>query len=511
MSLRAGFRRDRVAQSLLCLNLLCAGAPVLAASDKARSTAEVQQAAAPAWPLVAVISIGDQRVSVWSADGLVAKSSVSTGMSGHRTPTGVFSVIGKERYHESNLYSNAPMPFMQRITWSGVALHEGHLPGYAASHGCIRMPGDFAQKLYGITKTGMRVIVTERDTSPFAFAHPAMPTPTHVRQSQIASLVVPSRIPDTFALPATASSAAPGKMRLGGPNDVTDQLLNPMERGKIEQTLVKNALLEAQADTEALLQIATARSAEARDAVQARRAEETTVAALRSGRDKVRDALTQPSASEYERARLELAHLTLEAALTAATGRLADAQKRDSEADAAAFAAAAEAKTAMTERDTLEDAAKLAQKASEPVSVFISRRERKLYVRQGFEPILEADVEIADQQDPLGTHVFTAVSANQDGSALNWLAVSLPDGVQRDDAKPRAGKAAVMPVVDRATPALPTTAANAVARVKIADDVRSKISEKTWIGASLIISDYRLSDETGKYTDFIVQTRPSGD
>ena len=96
---------------------------------------------------------------------------MSTGQAGHRTPTGVFSVIGKERWHHSNIYSGAPMPWMQRITWSGVAMHAGVVPGYPASHGCIRLPAGFAPQLYGMTKMGARVVVTPRDIEPVEFTH----------------------------------------------------------------------------------------------------------------------------------------------------------------------------------------------------------------------------------------------------------------------------------------------------------------------------------------------------
>src|SRR5262249_30581778 len=102
---------------------------------------------------------------------------VSTGMSGHPTPMGVFSVIQKQKWHQSNIYSGAPMPFMQRITWSGVALHAGVLPGYPASHGCIRLPHEFAVRLYGMTKVGARVFVTRDEIRPLAFASPRLFTP----------------------------------------------------------------------------------------------------------------------------------------------------------------------------------------------------------------------------------------------------------------------------------------------------------------------------------------------
>ena len=94
----------------------------------------------PTGPLFAILSISNQHISVYNSGGLVTRSKVSTGMSGHRTPMGIFSIIGRERYHSSNIYSGAPMPFMQRITWSGVAMHLGVVPGYPASHGCIRLP-----------------------------------------------------------------------------------------------------------------------------------------------------------------------------------------------------------------------------------------------------------------------------------------------------------------------------------------------------------------------------------
>jgi lipoprotein-anchoring transpeptidase ErfK/SrfK len=127
----------------------------------------------PQMPLVIAVSIGSQRVKIYDANGLFAEAPVSTGMPGHPTPQGVFSVIEKDRYHHSNIYSGAPMPFMQRITWGGVAMHAGVLPGYPASHGCIRMPMDFATKMWGWTKMGARVFVTPGEVpAPTAFSHP---------------------------------------------------------------------------------------------------------------------------------------------------------------------------------------------------------------------------------------------------------------------------------------------------------------------------------------------------
>src|SRR5712691_12668105 len=135
----------------------------------------------PKGPLQIIISIADQKISVYSGDVLLARSAVSTGVPGHPTPMGVFTVIQKQRWHRSNLYSAAPMPYMQRITWSGVALHAGVLPGYPASHGCIRMPPEFAVKLFSLTRMGARVLITHGEVVPapfedghlFALARPA--------------------------------------------------------------------------------------------------------------------------------------------------------------------------------------------------------------------------------------------------------------------------------------------------------------------------------------------------
>jgi lipoprotein-anchoring transpeptidase ErfK/SrfK len=104
-----------------------------------------------------VVSISEQKAYVYRGDKLIAVSTVSTGKKGHRTPTGSFTILQKNRRHFSNLYNNAPMPNMQRLTWGGIALHAGQLPGYPASHGCVRLPMEFSKLLFGITKLGGRV------------------------------------------------------------------------------------------------------------------------------------------------------------------------------------------------------------------------------------------------------------------------------------------------------------------------------------------------------------------
>lgn len=121
---------------------------------------------APSGPMVLIVNTHRQRAVLFRNGVPIAATTVSTGRAGRETPTGVFTVLQKQVVHHSSKYDNAPMPYMQRLTWQGVALHAGHLPGYPASHGCIRMPAGFAKLLYGITSLGMTVIVTDHATQP---------------------------------------------------------------------------------------------------------------------------------------------------------------------------------------------------------------------------------------------------------------------------------------------------------------------------------------------------------
>jgi hypothetical protein len=143
-------------------------------SNRKPEVVEKETGAKPQGPLIIAISIDKQKVRIYDANGFFAESPVSTGMKGHSTPMGVFSVIQKDKFHHSNIYSGAPMPYMQRITWSGVAMHAGVLPGYPASHGCIRMPMAFAVKMWNWTRMGARVIVTPGEITPANFSHPLL-------------------------------------------------------------------------------------------------------------------------------------------------------------------------------------------------------------------------------------------------------------------------------------------------------------------------------------------------
>src|SRR2546429_3103546 len=134
-------------------------------SIESRSTSE---------PIMAIVSLRNQRITVYDAKGWILRAPVSSGQKGRETPAGIFSVIQKVEEHYSNLYDDAFMPHMQRITWSGIALHGGVLPGRPASHGCIRLPFDFAERLFDATAMGMRVIVAPGDVAPVEIVHPLL-------------------------------------------------------------------------------------------------------------------------------------------------------------------------------------------------------------------------------------------------------------------------------------------------------------------------------------------------
>ena len=129
---------------------------------------------APAGHLVIVVSLPDQRLYAYRQGVRIAVSTCSTGKPGHGTPTGVFAILQKDKHHRSSTYNDAPMPNMNRLTWSGVALHAGDLPGYPASQGCVRLPLEFSEKLFGITEIGTPVIIANAATYPSVVAHPGM-------------------------------------------------------------------------------------------------------------------------------------------------------------------------------------------------------------------------------------------------------------------------------------------------------------------------------------------------
>jgi hypothetical protein len=152
------------------------GSPAGAASPRKERAPAVSTASRPGGtPIMAIVSLRNQGITVYDTDGWIMRAPVSSGQSGRETPAGIFSVIQKDADHHSNLYDDAWMPHMHRLTWSGIALHGGALPGHPASHGCVRLNYDFASKLFDVTKVGMRVIISPGDVTPVEIAHQVLP------------------------------------------------------------------------------------------------------------------------------------------------------------------------------------------------------------------------------------------------------------------------------------------------------------------------------------------------
>jgi lipoprotein-anchoring transpeptidase ErfK/SrfK len=494
----------------------------------APKAAAATQPAAPAEPLTLVVSVASQRVTVYAGTEEVTRASVSTGTRGHETPTGVFSVIQKERMHYSNLYNNAPMPFMQRITWSGVALHAGHLPGYPASHGCIRMPHEFARRLYGMTAIGARVIVTAGDPSPTLVTHQRLAALAPSRQvasaeQATARLDPPMHLGVNTTQPETPTEAAPAEtsrsLLVRAQRHLAERIL-AVERLRTQLEAGARPLAEAAAVAQQARDAAATGRNEVARAKSAVRRIEIEIAAAEAGlknlertaerapdnaaklEDKLEDAL-QRLASEIEPARrtLEEHEETLreiDEELTQAESQRIGAQRAQEETAA---------RLRMAEEDVKESRRDLARR-QKPASLLFSRKTGKLYVRQGFEPLMETQASLDDPDAPVGTHVFTALAAGP-GGGWRWSAVSVPSRLQGAELPPagRAGRAAREEMVTRVARVGTTTAAAALDRLQIPQDVLAQIGDLIRPGSSLIVTDEPLSRETGKATDLIVQTR----
>src|SRR5271157_4628299 len=282
-------------------------------------------------PIMAIVSIGSQQVTFYDADGRILRAPVSTGTTGRETPAGVFAIIERQKDHHSTLYDDAWMPNMQRITWNGIALHGGPLPGYAASRGCVRMPYDFAEKLFDKTWIGMRVIISPNDAAPVEFSHPA--------------LFVPN---------AEAVAAAPARA----------------------ETLAREAADAAKTADEAKKAAATA----------ARETASLTASVRKLGWLKTRAdaelafADKALAAAKTDQARARAEELQQKAAPKAAdAGTQLDAAKADAQAKRdAATAAKDAAKAAAAKKADTAKAASEAKLALEPVSVYISRATERL-------------------------------------------------------------------------------------------------------------------------------------
>jgi lipoprotein-anchoring transpeptidase ErfK/SrfK len=363
-------------------------------------------------PIMAIVSIKSQQVTFYDADGWIVRAPVSTGVAGRETPAGIFAIIEKEKDHHSTMYDDAWMPNMQRITWNGIALHGGPLPGYAASHGCIRMPYGFAAKLYDKTWIGMRVIISPNDAAPVEISHPALFAPT-----------------------AQAIAAAPA---------LADTLGREAAEAKQAAADAKKAAARAKRETASLtVSLRKLKFAKTRADAELAAADKALAAATTDeAKAKVEERRQKASARAAE------AGTQLDTATTDAQSR------RDTDLAAKDAVKATETKKAATAK-----AANDARLALEPVSIYISRATQKLYVRRNthkrwpdggevFDASIEVPVTIRDPDKPLGTHVFTAMARNGDG--LRWTVVTIDNG---DDAKDALDRITIpQDVLDRIAP-----------------------------------------------------------
>ena len=473
-------------------------------SERAEPAKDKSRHAAAQQPLLTVVSIADQKVTVYDSTGQIERASVSTGQAGHRTPTGIFSIIQKNRWHHSNIYSGAPMPYMQRITWSGVAMHQGVLPGYPASHGCIRMPQSFAEKLFGMTKLGMRVVVSQDSTSAQQFAHDRLPVPSFQPAPSQVSDATPS-----VSDPASGSQVVKVADASGAePSAPPGRTLSPMERALAAKAkAVANVGITAAA-AKAALETAAERSAAATEALSRLRGAEAAFANATADLEAATRAIDQATPPEgvekAKAARAEIEARLAEAGKTLSAARIEEESRRSD-----AFAAAQAARDAERAADAASDTAKASAKWTETISVFVSKKEGRVFVRQGFVPIHVAPVTIKNPEAPIGTHLYVAMDAPDAGKQLKWLAVTVPNnGVASERAAPsrrKKGEPEEAPHSTRPS----ESASGALERVEMPEDVRKLIADKLWPGASLIISDYGISNEQGEgaTTDFIVLTR----
>jgi hypothetical protein len=432
--------------AMAVLTALTAGA-----AEKQARPAPIKEATAPRTagePIMAIVSIKTQHVTLYDADGWIVRAPVSTGVKGRETPAGIFAVVEKEREHRSTMYDDAEMPHMQRITWNGIALHGGPLPGYAASHGCVRMPFGFAEKLFDKTRIGMRVIISPNDAAPVDVSHPALFQPN-----------------------AEAIAAAPARA----------------------QPLAREALEASRAADEAKKAAATVARETASLTASLRKLEK-----LKAGADaELASADKRLAAAKTDDARAKAEERKQKAAAKAAeAGAQLDTAKQGAKPKLDAAAAAKDAvKAAETRKAAATKAAGDAKLALEPVSVYISRATQKLYVRRNthkpapdgggevFDTSIEVPVAIRDPGQRIGTHVFTAMA--REGAGLRWSAVTIDND---DDAR------------------------NALDRITIPQEVLDRIAPTALPRSSIVISDEPLSAETNYRTEFVavLSNQPQG-
>ncbi|MCT4655852.1 MAG: L,D-transpeptidase family protein [Cohaesibacter sp.] len=318
-------------------------------------------------PIQVVVSRADQTLKVYKGDQVIAHSPVSTGKKGHTTPTGVFSILEKRRRHFSNLYNNAPMPFMQRLTWSGIALHASNsVPRYPASHGCVRLPNSFAKTLFSLTERGAHVVISQREVAPEPIAHKNLFQPSN-------EMVEISR----------AKSMSPSV--LGG--DLMEEDLAQERKARYERSEMwrkVKAVTKHKSRKDKPLRILVTR---------------------RSTTTLVRDIQTLLN---------ELGHNA---------GIVDGYVGRNTLAAVRSFnkAQGVETWNGKFDRALLQDLYTAAGKGEVP--------QGHIFIRQKFKPLFDAPIAFKNPEKPLGAHLFTLSKSDNNPAKTKWLALSLGDSI----------------------------------------------------------------------------------
>lgn len=475
-------------------------------------------------PMVAVVSLASQRIRVFDRNGEVASSKVSTGRKGFETPEGIFSIIERKVEHNSNLYDDAEMPFMQRITWSGVALHQGMVPNYRASHGCIRLPSGFAERLFRSTRIATRVVIVPHEATPLPISHPALFQPGQpdlpVPETKSPT---PERLPQSQ--PDSGDVFEPAPMMLGVrpvPPLAASEAVSPAPT-KPGPTVAE--LRSRRIAAERRLAVATKAANAARPGlrpllVEQGRAEKALrqAAALANrvdGRAAVLAKAVAVATGERDESSAINAHIDALIEFAEARGREEGAREIAARKTAAAVTVQAQVRKLEDERQAAQNEVRAIARKLSPVTIFVSRQTGRVYVRQAFHPVMEAPVAIKDPEEPLGTHVFSALEAEEDdGASVKWLGLtvetpgggvpvapepSLTSGKRKAQAPKPAAPAARQDPLHAARIALD--------RIELPQAVLARVGPSLQPGSTLIISDLPQSIETGPGTDIVVQTR----
>ncbi len=497
----------------------------------------------PKGPLQLVVSIADQHITLYSNGMRVAQAKVSTGTPSHPTPTGIFSVIQKNRWHRSNLYGSAPMWYMHRLTWSGIALHEGVLPGRPASHGCIRLPQDFVSRLWNVSKLGVRVVVSRIDVAPRDIAHAKLfnPKPKPVDGSTVSEIIDGTRstsekerteerrsasaliqvaeapiAPENAPTITDAPSAARSAIAAGRA---------PILRKSIGVEVPAASVQSVAADTPSQRTAAPAtdeatsqRTATSSPAMSPTVAiDSTSAAAMTTATVPAQTIVTDPAPA-------------IVAAPAIADPPPAFSQPVELQPSASEPARAPTLSAMPTDpmkpvvdpnELQLPRPAPLRTRSAEPaklngqVAVLVSRKEKRIFVRHAFVPLFDMPVEIDNADYPIGHHVYTALEVRDDGARMRWNVITMPPqlppaNASAANAKNSTAQQKYTKRQKRVAPYDPRPASNAVQaleRISIPQEAIDRISELLVPGSSLIISDEGLGRETGRYTEFIVETR----